>query len=1135
MTATSDLLHVISQRVFILDGAMGTSIQDLDEHTLEDAGGCLERINLERPDIIHRIHAGFLDAGSMAIETNSFGASRMKLAEYGLASRAVEINRRAAAIARETADARTDPVYVIGSIGPTGRLPSTTDPDKGSVSFEELVSVFAEQAGALIQGGVDALSIETFQDILEAKAAVIGCREASGSAETHIPLIAHVTLDRNGRMLMGTDIGSAFVTLSGLDIDVIGINCSTGPEEMRDAVRFLGTYSPMPVSCMPNMGIPENIAGRPVFPLEPVEFAAAMEEFVRQFGVRLAGGCCGSTPRHIRALAQRLDGIALTSRPIEPLRAISSAMNFVRLEQSPPPLIVGERLNTQGSKKMKRYLLDGNLDAVVEMAREQIAAGAHALDLCVALNEMDGESERFARTAHVLALQVNAPILIDSTDTDTIIRAIERYPGRIIVNSVNLEEGTERIEALGDTIRRYGSYVIALTIDEQGMAATCNRKVAIARRIARTLGESFGIEPERIIFDPLTFSLATGEPAYRASAIETLDALEAIKRALPGCLTILGISNVSFGLPKPARPVLNSVLLFHALQRGLDLAIVNPAEITPYPAIGAGERACAEALLFNRNDRALQDLIVRFETASAPAPDKPESPAQSPEEAIHDRILNRRPQGIENLIDELLEREDAVTILNRVLLPAMKEVGDKFGSGELILPFVLQSAEVMKRAVTHLEGHIDSRGGYAKGTIVLATVHGDVHDIGKNLVRTILSNNGYRVIDLGKQVPAQRIVDEARRSGADAVGLSALLVSTSRQMPIVVQELHRSGLQVPVIIGGAAVTPRFARSSAVMEEHTPYPGGVFYANDAFEALGLLDSLLSPASRDKLMDSYRSSMREHLGAKRDNAPAETGTIAERSPHVGQALPPNPPFQGVRHVTEFDLDRIFERIDEHSLYRLSWGLRRMNRRQFERSIKERFGPLREELQAEAKEQGYLLPAAAYGYFPCRARGNDLIILDPANRETAIATMRFPRQRGKKLLSLPDYFRDDTVDIVPLQLVTIGHRAGRVCEELNRTGEYTKSYFLHGLSVETAEALARYLHEHIREELGLDPDQGKRYSHGYPPCPDLSYNRIYLDLLDGRKHLDVALTEAFQFVPEQTTAALIVHHPQAEYFTI
>jgi 5-methyltetrahydrofolate--homocysteine methyltransferase len=1129
-------MDILTRRVFILDGAMGTNIQALGLGSGEYKGklGCNEYLNLVKPEIVRNIHKSFIEVGCMGVETNTMGASRLKLREYSLEDELEDINVQAAKLAREAAESLERDIIVFGAMGPTGMLPSSNDPDLGAVTFSELVVVFEEQASALLKGGVDALLIETSQDILEVKASVRGCKLAIGASGRNVPVIAQMSLDSTGRMLMGTDIGSALVTLEGMGVDVIGINCSTGPDEMRDSVRFLCEHSPMPVSSLPNMGIPRNADGVPVYPLEPEEFALAMEEFAGRLGVGIVGGCCGSTPEHLRALVARIEHLPIKKRRIKRLRAVSSAMTYLPLEQEPPPLLVGERVNAQGSRKMKQLLLADDLDGIAEIARSQAEKGAHAIDVCVALNELEGESERFLRLAKELALKVSAPIMVDSTDGEVIRKAIENYPGRVIVNSINLENGEERIDEIGETIRDYGAYVIALTIDEKGMARTRGEKAAVAERIADILSRKYDIGPERIIFDPLTFTLATGEEQYRDSAVETLEAIADIKKAVPGSLTILGVSNVSFGLSKPARAVLNSVFLYHAISHGLDLAIVNPADITPYPELSEEARSLAEDLILNRRDEALASYIAYFEGRKKEKKKEPSRTFAGPEEEIHYKILNRRAENIEALIDRVLERKDPVEVLNTVLLPAMKEVGDKFGSGELILPFVLQSAEVMKAAVSHLERFMEKKKGYSKGKVVLATVYGDVHDIGKNLVRTILSNNGYEVVDLGKQVPAGEIVDAAGRLGADAIGLSALLVSTSRQMPVVVQEMHRAGIDIPVIVGGAAVTRQFARRSAVLEDGTQYPGGLFYAKDAFEGLGVLDKLTDPAKREKLLDDYTSEVR--AAAERTAPTRRTGGASARTTtDIESVDPPEPPFWGVRLLEDIDLDEVYACMDLKSLYRLSWGVRHMGKPDYEKIIKERFEPLRLELQEEAKRKRLLLPGVVYGYFPCRAEGDKLIIYDPDDGQREIETMNFPRQDSKKRLSITDYFRSDRLDVLALQLVTIGARVGEVCEEWNSAGEYSRSYFLHGLSVEAAEGLAEYTHRLIKKELGIPPDRGKRYSHGYPACPDLADNAKILRLLDGEKHLGVVLTPAFQFVPEQTTAALVVHHPQAEYFSV
>ncbi len=1132
-----DFLSTIRERVFILDGAMGTSVDTLGLTSKDFGGkdGCHENLVLIRPDSIEEIHRSFLEAGCMAVETDTFGGSRLKLQEYGLGDKVFEINQRAAEIAREVCDSFLDPKLVVGSLGPTGKLPSSSDPDLGRISFDTLADVFEEQASALIMGGADVLSIETSQDMLEAKAALIGCKRAVAQSSRPVPIMVLVTLDTNGRMLLGTDVGSALVTLEAMGLDVFGVNCSTGPEEMRDSIRFLSKHSRVPIACIPNMGIPENIGGAPVFPLEPGDFAREMAEFVGKFGVAVTGGCCGSTPAHLRALVEKLQSVSLPKREVTPLIAISSAMTYVTLEQEPAPLIVGERINAQGSRKMKQLLLDNDYDGIATMARSQAEKGAHALDVCVALSEREGEKERFLDLMKVLYQRVSAPILIDSTDSEVTNEAIKQYPGRVIVNSVNLENGEKKINEVGEAIRNFGACVIALTIDENGMAKTCEKKVAIAERIARILQDKYGMNPDRIIFDPLTFTLASGEEEYRSSAMETLAAIRRIKEKLPGSKTILGVSNISFGLKKTARAVLNSVFLYHALQKGLDLAIVNPGELKPYAIIPGTERNLADDLIFNRTPGALHSLSSFFEgTAREETPEQVKA-FPNPEEEVRYKIIHRLPDNIEAILDRILEKTPAVEVINSVLLPAMKEVGDKFGRGELILPFVLQSAEVMKRSIRHVEKFLDKTDGYAKGRVVLATVQGDVHDIGKNLIKTILSNNGYEVKDLGKRVPVHTILEEAREFRADAVGLSALLVSTAKQMPVVAQEMFRAGLHIPILVGGAAVTPAFARRSAKLEEGFPYPGGFFYAKDAFEGLEILNRLTSPETQRETIEKNKMEIKHDIGKEIPPETKPKAKTARTRTALPTVEPPEPPFWGLKEIHDIDLDDIYPLMHLNSLYRLSWGIRNVEASEYQKLIKEKYEPLRLELQQEAKENGYLSPKAVYGYFPCKSSGDDVIIFDPEHRETVIAELHFPRQEKKKRLSIADYFRNDVFDVIPLQLVTTGPRASKIKDKLHESGEYTKSYYIHGLSVEAAEGLAEFLFRRIQAELELDPSRGKRYSHGYPACPDLSDNKTLLELLEAEKRLGVTVTEAFQFVPEQTTAAIVVHHPSAEYFSV
>ena len=846
-----DYLDAVRSRVVIYDGAMGATLEQLDL-TSEDYGGlpgkCHEALVLQRPDVIQGVHESFLEAGAEVVETDTFQASRIKLGEWGLADHTREINVKAAELAR----AATGPSrFVAGSIGPTGFLPASDDPTLGGISFRELVDVFAEQAEGLVAGGVDVLVIETAQDILEVKAAVFGAREAFGKAGRAVPLQTQVSLLPNGgKMLLGTDIAAVLTTLSALRVDVIGLNCSTGPEDMRDAIRFLGESSPLPVSCLPNAGLPlQGPSGETIFPEKPEPLAAALAEFVERYGVGIVGGCCGTTPDHIRALKERVGTRSAPARPAAPDSPhVSSMMGATLLAQEPRPTIVGERVNSQGSRRAKKMLLEDDYDGLLQIAESQVEGGAHVLDVCVALTERADEDEQMRRLVKGIALRVDAPVQIDSTEPEVLQAALEQLPGRSIVNSVNLEAGRDKLDRVVPLVREHGAALIALTIDEESMGKTAQRKLDIARRIHGYVVEEHGLAPHQLIFDALTFTLTTGDEEWRPSAVETLEGIRAIKRELPGVLTSLGVSNVSFGVSPPARAVLNSVFLHHAVEAGLDLAMVHPQEVTPYAEIPGDERELADDLVFNRREDALERFIAHFESRGEEAEAEQVDPTagMEPEEALHWHILRRKRDGVEDQIDLAVEKIGAVPTLNDVLLPAMKEVGDKFGAGELILPFVLQSATVMKRAVARLERYLDRIEGYTKGTVVLATVFGDVHDIGKSLVNTILTNNGYTVVDLGKQVPISQIIDAAEEHKADAIGLSALLVSTSKQMPACVGELHERGLPYPVLVGGAAINRDFGRRILYphgLDADDVYEPGVFYCKDAFQGLSVMDQLV----------------------------------------------------------------------------------------------------------------------------------------------------------------------------------------------------------------------------------------------------------------------------------------------------
>jgi 5-methyltetrahydrofolate--homocysteine methyltransferase len=1138
--------EAIERRPLVFDGAMGTQIQGHQLKAPEFGGkdGANDLLTLTRPDLIEDIHARYLAVGCDVVETNTFGSSRMKLDEYGLGHRTYEVNFKAAILARRAAERFSTPEqprFVAGSMGPTGMLPSSSDPALGNITADALERIFAEQARALVDGGVDALIIETQQDMLELRAAVLAADAVRREAMRDVFVIAQPTLiDANGRMLLGTDVGSALATLERLPVDAIGLNCSTGPAEMRAAVRTLGERCSHYVSVLPNAGMPENVDGHAVYKLSPEDLARALAEFVGEMGADIVGGCCGTTPAHLRAVVEAVRALPRRRRA-RPAAApeLSSAMKAVPLTMEPRPLVVGERLNSQGSRKVKELLLADDYPGLLQIARGQVEAGAHVLDVCVALNERDDEAAQMRTLAKLLSQAVDAPLMIDSTEPDVIEGALKVYPGRCIVNSVNLEKSGERVKRVLPLVRRYGAAVVAMTIDEKGMAQTAERKAEIARRTV-AIAKDYGIPPDSLVFDALTFTLATGGEEYRRSAIETLEGIRRIKAENPGVLTTLGVSNVSFGLAKSAREVVNSVFLYHAVQAGLDLAIVNPKDIRPYPAIAEEERALAEDLVFDRRPDALARLIEHFGAKGAPEKAAVDPLAQaggkSAEERIHLQILHRRPEGIEALIDDALTRRSAVDVLNTVLLPAMKDVGDRFGAGELILPFVLQSAEVMKKAVAHLEQFLEKKEGSTKGTVVLATVYGDVHDIGKNLVKTILSNNGFGVVDLGKQVPVATIIEKAVEVGADAIGLSALLVSTSKQMPYCVQELARRNLSFPVVIGGAAINRKFGYRTHFLEDRTPYAGGVFYAKDAFEGLEVVEQLTDPERREELRRTVLAKaivQRDAPDRVVESAPASAGKSATR--RVEKV--PAPPFWGTRVVPAgaIDLKDVWPHIDLVELYKLQWGVK-LKGEAYERAIATEFGPRLEALKAECIANGWLTPKVVYGYFPCHGAGNDLVVLDPVDKKHELARISFPRQPGDQKLCLADYFHEEPgSDVVAFQVVTVGDHATHVADALNEKGAYADALYLHGLGVETAEALADYWHCHVRRELGMAEGQGRRYSPGYPSWPEVEDQRALWRLLEPERTIGVSLTEAHQMVPEQSTSAIVLHHPDAVYFIL
>jgi len=1151
-------LDALQKRVLIFDGAMGTSLQrqnlSADQFGGEQYNGCNDYLVITYPQAVEEVHRSFLEVGVDVIETDTFRSNRITLGEYGLADRVVEINRAAAVLACKLADEFSSvdqPRFVAGSIGPSGKLPSADDPDLSDVTFDDLVDVFREQALGLIEGGADLLLIETSQDILEVKAVIHGILKAFEETGQYLPIQAQVTLDTTGRMLLGTDTEAALTILEGLPIDVIGLNCSTGPEHMRGPIEFLGQNATLPVSAIPNAGLPLNVDGEAVYPLEPEPYAAAMVEFIEKHNISVVGGCCGTTPAHLKKLVEKVHGQAHPPRPTETTSKLASSVQAVGLAQDPPPFIIGERCNAQGSRKFKRLLLTEEWDAIVEIAREQVEYGAHAIDISVAVTENPDEVGLMTTAVKKLINAVPVPLVIDTTESDVLEAAFKTAPGRCLVNSTHLEGGRAKADRIFDLAKAYNAAVLVLTIDEAGMAKTAQRKLEVARRIFDIAVKEHDLRPGDLIFDALTFTLATGDPEFADSAAATIEGIRQIKATLPGVFTSLGVSNLSFGLSAHARPVLNSVFLYHCVQAGLDMAIINPAHITPYANISADERELAEDLIFNRRPDALQRYIEHFEQIDPKAEDTGVDPTEgmSTAERLHWRIVQRHKEGVEADIDELIQtsedsetsevlsqHERAVQVLNTVLLPAMKEVGDKFGAGELILPFVLQSAEVMKKAVAHLETYLEAAEGVTKGTVVVATVYGDVHDIGKNLVKTILANNGYTVVDLGKQVPAETIISAAVENQADAIGLSALLVSTSKQMPLIVNELHRRDLHFPVLVGGAAINRRFGRRINQTEAGQFYDAGVFYCKDAFEGLETMDALTNPVTRPELLASLREETEHELGLA---ARPKAKSVIEKSA-VSPASIRLPDKLGPRVVKDMPLEIIFQHLFKNELFRLSWGAKNAHGKEWQK-LESDFETRLAKMKKEALKNDWLRPQAVYGYWPCQSNGDDLIVYDPetlAGEPVALKRFTFPRQSFGDHLCLADYFApvdSGQMDVVAFQVVTVGQAATARFDALQAAGDYSEAYYFHGLAVQTAEATAEYLHLHIRRELGLVEGQGKRYSWGYPAIPDLDDHRKVFDLLPAESELGMSLTAAYQLVPEQSTAAIIVHHPEAKYFNV
>ncbi|HEV3315468.1 MAG TPA: methionine synthase [Candidatus Angelobacter sp.] len=1151
-------LETVRERVVVYDGAMGTQIQERQPSPDDFWGkeGCNELLVLSRPDIIKDIHATYYKAGADVVETNTFGGASIVLAEYDLQAKVHEINKRAAQIAREVAsDFSTPdrPRFVAGSIGPTTKLPSL-----GHISFDDMWKSFVEQILGLIEGGVDVLLIETSQDLLQSKIALAAAFDAMKTAGKRLPVQMQVTLEATGTMLLGTEIGAAETAIEPFDCEIIGLNCATGPKEMNDAVRYLAHNAPKQISVLPNAGLPENVGGHAHYKLTPQELAEWHKKFITEYGVRVVGGCCGTTPAHIKVVSEVCANLEPARRDVKITPAASSAYSMVPLDLDPKPLIVAEEMNTTTRvEHFKNMVREGKYDDILALAKKLVNEGSHMLDLCCAIV---GEDEKGYITGilNKVATRVPAPIVVDSTESDVIEEALKRIPGKAIINSINLEDGEKRTSKVLLMAKRYGAAVVALTIDEEGMALTAEKKTAIAKRIYTLATEKYGIRPVDLIFDALTLPISTGQEEYRNAGVETLKAIRQIKQELPEVKTILGVSNISFGLNPYARRVLNSVFMKEAVDHGLDIAIVNYAKIYPLYKIPAIEVELALKLVYH--DRSggdpLQNYMAHFAGVDKqPQADLAPLESLSVEDKLKRCIINGEKalgdgaarQALEQILEEALTRYSPLDVINTVLLDGMKTVGELFGARKMQLPSVLDSAGVMKQAVAYLEPKMEKKEGSQKGTLVLATVKGDVHDIGKNLVDIILTNNGYKVVNLGIKQPSDVIIAAAKQHNAHAIGLSGLLVKSTLEMKYVLQDLHAQSLDFPVICGGAALTRKYVEDDLRRE----YGHGVFYADDAFAGLHFMDDLTSSngAREARLVEGRK--IKEF--AKATAAAGGDVSISTERSAVVQPAPniPVPPFYGVRVRKDFDLNELFQYINHTALFKNQWQLKTAAQSDYVRLVEEKYMPVLLDLQKEVEANGWFDPKVVYGYFPCQAEGNDVVVYDSPEGRKEIQRFTFPRQREGRKLSIADFFlpkESGKLDVIGLSVVTIGSRASEITKKLFDQGEFTKYLYLHGLSVETAEAVAELFHKRMRQELNIAGEdaprindlfhqkyRGSRYSFGYPACPNLEDQTKLFAVLKPEENIGVTLTAGFHMEPEQSTSAIVVHHPQAKYFVV
>ena len=1169
----ANLLDTLKERIVVFDGAMGTNLQ-VQNLSLDDFGGprfegCNENLLVTRPDAVEKVHAGFLDVGCDVIETNSFNGTPVDFAEYDVADKAYDMNVLAAQLAKRVASdyaTKEKPRWVAGSMGPGRKLPTL-----GHISYSELRDAYSVQVRGLLDGGVDLLIVETCQDVLQTKAALAAIFAVFEEKRARVPVIAQVTIEVFGTMLNGTEIAAALTALSPFPIDVVGMNCGTGPKHMTESIRYICENTPLPVSVLPNAGLPSVVEGKMHYDETPESFTAQLVHFANDFGANIVGGCCGTTPAHLRLVVDAMQRITPKQRSGKVLPAASSIYFQQPYVQDASFLIVGERVNASGSKKMRDLLNAEDWDGLVALGKEQEREGAHILDVNVDFVGRDGVKDMH-ELASRLVTNVKIPLMFDSTEWQKMEAGLEHAGGKCILNSTNYEDGVPRFLKVIDLAKRYGASVVIGTIDEDGMARTSEGKVNIATRAYEQATKEAGLPASDIFFDPLALPISTGIEEDRRNALETIEAIKRIKTELPGAFTILGVSNISFGLTPASRVVLNSVFLHDAVEAGLDAAIVNASKIEPLNRIGEQELKVARELIYDQRrfegDVCVYDPLTEFtklfEGVKAKTTKK-SSKGETVEERLKNHIIDGEKIGLEDELRLGLEKYSALDIINNILLDGMKVVGDLFGSGQMQLPFVLQSAEAMKAAVRFLEPFMEKKGGAtAKGTMVLATVKGDVHDIGKNLVDIILTNNGYKVLNLGIKQPIESILQAYDEHGADAIGMSGLLVKSTLIMKENLELMNERGIKVPVVLGGAALTRRYVEEDL----KSLYHGQLYYARDAFAGLHTMDQLVGEngngdAETGRRGDAVTLDVAEDvedligeeakLGIRKPARPRgmrasgdTTNTV--RSPVSPDVPIPEPPFYGSRVVEDIKLDDVFAFINETALFKGQWQFKqgRTPVDEYQALVRDKVRPIYEELKERSQREELLVPKLVYGYFRCQSEGNDLIVYN----EDKQVRFTFPRQPAGKHLCLSDFFasrESGKMDVVAFHLVTVGRRASEYSHQLFKADNYSDYLYFHGLSVESAEALAELWHKRIREELGIagadSPDlsrlfrqeyQGSRYSFGYPACPDLEDQQKLFELLDPSR-IDVELSEEFQLEPEQSTSAIIVHHSEAKYFSI